>query len=179
MTIAHVHELLLDATAVNLDALLSAIFTGQPERIIELTSKVSFADIDNNRMFAAAQRYALAVHRARAEMESGASPDDSPSDAASPGQWLQTEIGNRDGACPKPRGQDGGLHRRHLRRRQSNAEAQYSRRRALLASYFSDGKLNEKQFAKIIPPSTDDFSELYRIYPCSLLHNKSSCSIDL
>ena len=73
----HVNELLLDATAVNLDALMSAIFSGQSERIIELTSKLSIADVDINRMSATALRYALAIQRARAEMDNGASAADS------------------------------------------------------------------------------------------------------
>jgi len=37
---------------------------------------VSFDDIDVSRLFAAALRYALAHHRARAEVENGASMDD-------------------------------------------------------------------------------------------------------
>lgn len=77
ITVNHVNELLLDATAVNLDALMSAIFSGQSERIIELTSKLSIADIDINRMSATALRYALAIQRARAEMDDGASAEDS------------------------------------------------------------------------------------------------------
>jgi DNA polymerase-3 subunit delta len=76
VTVEHVHDILLDATAVNLDALLSGTFTGQPERIIETTSKLSLADIDVNRLLAAALRYALAIHRARAEIDGGASPDE-------------------------------------------------------------------------------------------------------
>lgn len=76
VTVEHVHDILLDATAVNLDTLLSGTFTGRPERIIEASSKLSLADLDVNRLFAAALRYALAIHRARAEIESGASPDE-------------------------------------------------------------------------------------------------------
>jgi DNA polymerase III subunit delta len=76
VTVEHVHDILLDATAVNLDAVLSGTFIGQPNRIIEATSKLSLADIDVNRLFAAALRYALAIHRARAEIDSGASPDE-------------------------------------------------------------------------------------------------------
>jgi DNA polymerase-3 subunit delta len=76
VTVEHVHDILLDATAVNLDALLSGTFTGHPERIIEATSKLSLADIDVNRLFAAALRYALAIHRTRAEVDGGASPDE-------------------------------------------------------------------------------------------------------
>jgi DNA polymerase-3 subunit delta len=76
VTVEHVHDILLDATAVNLDALLSGTFSGRPERIIEASSKPSLADIDVNRLFAAALRYALAVHRARAEIDGGASPEE-------------------------------------------------------------------------------------------------------
>jgi DNA polymerase-3 subunit delta len=76
VTVEHVYDILLDATAVNLDALLSGTFIGQPKRIIEATSKLSLADIDVNRLFAAALRYALAIHRARAEIDGGASPDE-------------------------------------------------------------------------------------------------------
>lgn len=76
VTVEHVHDILLDATAVNLDALLSGTFSGHPERIIEASSKPSLADIDVNRLFGTALRYALAVHRARAEIDGGSSSEE-------------------------------------------------------------------------------------------------------
>jgi DNA polymerase-3 subunit delta len=76
VTVQQINDLLLDATAVDLDALMSATFGGRPEAIVELTAKVSFADIDANRLFATALRYALAFQRARGEIEGGGSRDD-------------------------------------------------------------------------------------------------------
>ncbi|WP_374546774.1 DNA polymerase III subunit delta [Rhodoblastus sp.] len=77
VTVEQINDLLLDATAVDLDSILSAIFTGETETVAELSNKVSFADIDANRLFAAVLRYALAIHRARGEIDGGARQDES------------------------------------------------------------------------------------------------------
>jgi DNA polymerase-3 subunit delta len=76
VTVEQINNLLLDASTVDLDALMSATFGGRPEAIVEVTSKVSFADIDANRLFATLLRYALAFQRARGEIEGGGSRDD-------------------------------------------------------------------------------------------------------
>lgn len=76
VTVEQINSLLLDATTVDLDSLMSAAFGGQPDAIVELTSKVSFADIDANRLFATALRYALALQRVRGEIEGGGSRED-------------------------------------------------------------------------------------------------------
>jgi DNA polymerase-3 subunit delta len=76
ITVAHVNDILLDATALDLDDLLSAIFSGRADRFVDLTSKISIRDFDGNRLLGATVRYALAIHRARADLEHGASQND-------------------------------------------------------------------------------------------------------
>ena len=119
VTVEQINDLLLDATAVeDLDALMSATFGGRPGDIVELTAKVSFADLDANRLFATALRYALAFQRARGEIEGGGSRDDGFPNSSALDQRLSPEgSGGRQGNCKIARlGQNDGLHRRPVRR---------------------------------------------------------------
>jgi DNA polymerase-3 subunit delta len=75
ITIEHINEILHDASALGVDAVISAIFSGKSAQVVELTHKALQIGVDINMLVAAALRYALALHRCRADIDNGATFD--------------------------------------------------------------------------------------------------------
>ena len=72
ITIEHINEILHDASALGVDAVISAIFSGKPAQVVELVHKALQMGVDINMLVAATLRYALALHRCRADIDNGA-----------------------------------------------------------------------------------------------------------
>lgn len=75
VTLDHINEILHDASALSVDAAISAVFSGRPAQTIELCNRALRMGVDIQMLVAAALRYALALHRSRAEIDNGASFD--------------------------------------------------------------------------------------------------------
>jgi DNA polymerase-3 subunit delta len=75
ITIEHINEILHDASALGVDAVISAIFSGKSAEVVELTHKALQIGVDINMLVAATLRYALALHRCRADIDNGATFD--------------------------------------------------------------------------------------------------------
>lgn len=76
VTLEHIFEILHDASALSVDAAISAVFSGSPAQAIERLNRALRMGVDIQMLVAAALRYALALHRCRAEIDNGASFDD-------------------------------------------------------------------------------------------------------
>ncbi len=76
VTIEHINEILHDASALSTDAALSAVFSGRPALAMELVNRALHSGVDIQMLLAAALRYAIALHRGRAEIDNGASFED-------------------------------------------------------------------------------------------------------
>jgi DNA polymerase-3 subunit delta len=72
ITIEHISEILHDASALGVDAVISAIFSGKSAQVVELVHKALQIGVDINMLVAATLRYALALHRCRADIDNGA-----------------------------------------------------------------------------------------------------------
>lgn len=75
ITVEHINEILHDASALGVDAVITAIFSGKSAQVVELVQKALQIGVDSNALVAALLRYALALHRCRAEVDAGASFD--------------------------------------------------------------------------------------------------------
>jgi DNA polymerase III subunit delta len=75
ITIGHINEILHDASALGVDAVISAIFSGNSAQVVELAQKALQIGVDINMLVAATLRYALALHRCRADIDNGATFD--------------------------------------------------------------------------------------------------------
>jgi DNA polymerase III subunit delta len=71
ITLEHINEILHDASALNIDAVITAIFSGRPTETIELANKAMLSGVDTNVLVANTLRYATALHRGRAEIDKG------------------------------------------------------------------------------------------------------------
>ncbi len=76
VTLEHINEILHDASALSVDAAISAMFSGRPAQTVGLLNRALNMGVDIQMMVAAALRYALALHRYQAEIDGGASFDD-------------------------------------------------------------------------------------------------------
>jgi len=76
VTIEHINEILHDASALSVDVALSAVFSGRPALALEGVNRALHLGVDVQMLLAAALRYAISLHRSRAEIDSGASFDD-------------------------------------------------------------------------------------------------------
>ncbi len=76
ITLEHINEILHDASALNIDAVITAIFSGRPTETIELANKALSSGVDTNVLVTNTLRYAMALHRGRAEIDRGALFDD-------------------------------------------------------------------------------------------------------
>ncbi len=72
ITIEHINEILHDASALGVDAVISAIFSGKSAQVVEFVHKALQIGVDINMLIAATLRYALALHRCRADIDNGA-----------------------------------------------------------------------------------------------------------
>ncbi|WP_294535613.1 DNA polymerase III subunit delta [uncultured Rhodoblastus sp.] len=75
ITLAHIDEILNDASAMNIDAAIFALFSGRPALTVELVNKALRSGIDANALLGQTTRYALALHRGLVETENGGSFD--------------------------------------------------------------------------------------------------------
>jgi DNA polymerase-3 subunit delta len=75
ITVEHINEILHDASALGVDAVIAAIFSGKSAQVVELVHKALQIGVDTNALVAALLRYALALHRCRADIDAGASFD--------------------------------------------------------------------------------------------------------
>ncbi len=76
ITLEHINEILRDASALNIDAAITAMFSGRPTEVLELANKAMQSGVDTNVLVANTLRYAMALHRGRAEIDKGAPFDD-------------------------------------------------------------------------------------------------------
>ena len=76
ITVEHINEILHDASALNIDAAITAMFSGHPKEAIELVNKAMLSGIDTNVLLANTLRYAMSLHRGRAEIYKGAPFED-------------------------------------------------------------------------------------------------------
>ncbi len=76
ITLEHINEILHDASALNIDAAITATFSGRPTEAIELANKAMQSGVDTNVLVANTLRYAMALHRGRTEIDKGAPFDD-------------------------------------------------------------------------------------------------------
>jgi DNA polymerase-3 subunit delta len=76
ITVEHINDILHDASALNIDAAIFALFSGRPTQTVELVNKALQGGIDANALLANTLRYALALHRGLVESENDGSFDD-------------------------------------------------------------------------------------------------------
>jgi DNA polymerase III subunit delta len=72
----HISEILQDESALSIDSIISALFSGRPNQVTEVIQKALQNGVDVNLIIAGALRYATALHRSRIEIDGGASFDD-------------------------------------------------------------------------------------------------------
>ncbi len=75
ITIADINEILHDASTLSVDAAIAAIFSGKTVQAVEAVNKALQLGVDINVLAAASLRYALALHKSRADIENGVSFD--------------------------------------------------------------------------------------------------------
>ena len=76
ITHRHISEILHDESALSIDSIISALFSGHPNQVTEMIQKALQNGVDVNLIIAGALRYATALHKSRIEIDGGASFDD-------------------------------------------------------------------------------------------------------
>ena len=75
ITLADINEILHDASTLSVDTAVAAIFSGRTPQAVEAVTRALQLGVDANALAAASLRYALALHRSRADIDGGVSFD--------------------------------------------------------------------------------------------------------